>query len=302
MLNLSTTTSVLRMTPGTAGQIASSYDFVDDLLAASAPSFLPGSVQNADLTTTTATAVVPAPALSTTIRNVKRVAIANESATVTTTLLVERYDGTNTSLEIFVTLLPNEHLILDDAGVWWYYAADGTLKNQTLIAVENASTANQTGFAADTILTGSAINMPASFPAVGSRYRCKFDMTKTAAGTATFIATVRYGTAGTTADTAIATFTFTAQTAAIDDGVFEIDLSFRTVGTGTSAVTQAICELRHSLAATGLTTAGTGGSKRLLVTSAGFNSAQAGAIMSVSVNGGTAFVGTNTLVQSQFKV
>ena len=50
-------------------------------------------------------------------------------------------------------------------------------------AIRASSAANQTGFATDTYLTGSAVTIPAGTWAVGSQYYCCFDMAKTAAGT-----------------------------------------------------------------------------------------------------------------------
>lgn len=161
-----------------------------------------------------------------------------------------------------------------------------------------ASTADQTGFAADTYLAGSAIKFPLGrAPVVGASYHCRWDMVKTAAGTATPIVIVRFGTAGTVADTARLTFTFTAGSAAIDTGMFELWAHWRAVGA--SSVLTGVCSLNHALAATGLTTGGTGGQFQVAVTSSAFNSGVAGSYIGVSFNGGTSFAGTNTLVQAE---
>lgn len=125
MYNLTTTASVIRMTAGTAGQLASSASWVDDLLAATAPTFFPGGAANTDDTGTSATTIVAAPALSTTVRNVKNIVIANESTTVTTTLLVEHYDGTNTVPLFKGSLLPGESCKMGEDGQWTYYDAAG---------------------------------------------------------------------------------------------------------------------------------------------------------------------------------
>ena len=123
-------------------------------------------------------------------------------------------------------------------------------------------------------------------------------MVKTAAGTATPIFTVRMGTLGTTADAAILTLTFAAGTAAVDTGIFELWVNFRTVGSGTSAVIQGVIICHHHLAATGLTTTGAAGVGVIVGTSAGFDSTTP-KILGVSFNGGTSFSGTNTLCQAQ---
>src|SRR3954470_16494782 len=65
----------------------------------------------------------------------------------------------------------------------------------------NQSVAQQgAGFATDTYLTGSSVSIPTGAPYVGTTYRCLFDVTKTAVGTAAPVVTLRIGTAGTTAD------------------------------------------------------------------------------------------------------
>jgi hypothetical protein len=166
----------------------------------------------------------------------------------------------------------------------------------------NASTATvSAGYSSDTYLAGSSIGIPTSGFLAKARYSCKFDMVKTAAGTATFVVVVRIGTAGTTADSAILTFTFTAGTAAVDTGMFEVVCHFRTVGSGTSAVLVGVAELRHALAATGLTTLGASGQAQIAVVSSGFDSTIAATIIGISVNGGASFSGTNTLVQAELR-
>jgi hypothetical protein len=163
--------------------------------------------------------------------------------------------------------------------------------------VQKVSTANQTGFAADTYMTGSGIAIPASLAKVGTIYRFRFDMVKTAAGVATPIIIVRFGTAGTTADAARLTFTFAAGTAAIDTGVWELSCHFRSIGA--AGVLTGMAKLDHHLAATGLSTTGAAGTGVILVTSAAFDTTVAASIIGVSFNGGAAFAGTNTLQQAE---
>jgi hypothetical protein len=164
----------------------------------------------------------------------------------------------------------------------------------------NASTASVSGaYASDTYLAGSSIVIPtAGGWKQKTLYRCTFDMQKTAAGTATFIITVRLGTLGTTGDTAINTLTFDAGSAAADLGQFEVDVVFRSVGSGSSAVTYAVARLNHALAGTGLSSLGSGGYNHELSTSAGFDSTTQTTI-GLSVNGGASFSGTNTLVRAE---
>ncbi len=166
------------------------------------------------------------------------------------------------------------------------------------LSVTNRSVAAQSGFAADTYLVGSAIALPAGYPRVGALYRCIFDVTKTGAGVATPIIIVRFGTLGTTGDAARLTFTWAAQTAVIDAGIFEIWALFRTVGA--AGVAQGRTLLEHNLAVTGLTSVNPAGYAMLLVTSAGFDTTVANSIIGVSVNGGTSAAWTVQMVISEF--
>lgn len=168
------------------------------------------------------------------------------------------------------------------------------IKNMNFIKANQAVT-SQTGFASDTYLVGSSVAFPSGSPYVGSIYRLTFDVTKTAAGTATPILTLRIGTAGTTADTAICTFTFGAGTAAVDTGIIEVIAMFRTVGAGTTAVLQGDARLTSNLTTTGLSNA----VKALKVTSAGFNSTTAGLIVGCSYNGGASAAHTIQLVRAE---
>lgn len=162
----------------------------------------------------------------------------------------------------------------------------------------NFSNANQTGFAADTYLAGSSIAIPAGrLAAAGFTYKLRFDMVKTAAGAATPILTIRFGTAGAIGDTARLTFTFAIGTAAIDTGMFEAVCHFRNVGA--SAVLVGVATLIHALAATGLTTTGTGGAAIFNATSATFDSTVPLSFVGASFNGGASFSGTNVLVQAE---
>lgn len=189
------------------------------------------------------------------------------------------------------------------APAWFGLASDfpqtplGPLFNSLLRSA--SSVANQTGFAADTYLVGSGVpSTPGGF-VNGMRYVCTFDMVKTAAGTATPIVVVRVGTLGTTADTAVLTFTFAAGTAAVDTGTFVVTAHFRI--SGGSAVLVGTCELRHALAATGLASTGASGQGQIAVVSSAFDATLVSSIIGVSFNGGTSFAGTNTLVEAELK-
>lgn len=169
-----------------------------------------------------------------------------------------------------------------------------TMQTMHYVYTNQSVTAQGPGFATDTYLTGSRIVMPAGAPSVGTQFRCIFIASKTAAGIVAPIIQLRFGTAGTTADTSICSFTLSAGTAATDTGQFEVIGLFRTVGSGTSAVVQGSLSLT-SQATTGFSSL----TKTVLTTSAGFNSSTAGAGLGVSVNGGTSAAWTVQLVRAE---
>lgn len=185
----------------------------------------------------------------------------------------------------------------------------GTTKKMTLSQVNafvdpssNGSTSAQTLGTTDTYLTGSATTFAAGRLKAGSFYRAVIDMTKTAAGVAVATMTLRMGTAGTTADAAICTFTFpSAQTAAIDNAEFQVCANVRSVGSGTSAVVEGVLFIRRTNTTTGfLSTSALQFMAPIRVTSAGFNSTTVTTI-GISVNAGASSAWTTQLVQADVK-
>src|SRR4029077_6129121 len=73
----------------------------------------------------------------------------------------------------------------------------------------NSSVSAQSPSTADVYLAGSNIVVTAGDFKAKGQYKCVFDMTKSA-GTGAIVITLRVGTAGTTADAAIQTYTFGA--------------------------------------------------------------------------------------------
>src|SRR5262245_21562241 len=164
----------------------------------------------------------------------------------------------------------------------------------------NASVTNQAGFASDTYLAGASIVIPSGRLQAKSMYHCVFNVVKTAAGVATPIINIRFGTGGVVGDTSRGTLTFSAQSGVIDEGVFEIWAVFRTVGSGTTATLQTLGQLSHRL---GYGTAGTGlsvvGSESEVAISGGFDSTVANSVIGLSVNGGSSASWTVSLVQAE---
>jgi hypothetical protein len=160
-----------------------------------------------------------------------------------------------------------------------------------------AITTPAAGFAADAYVAGSNCLIPNGKLQAKTIYRFRCRVSKTGAGIATPILIVRIGTAGTVADNARITFTLSAGTAVIDEGVIEIWVTFQSVGGGTAAVIEGTCELRHRLPTTGLISAGANESKE--VASAGFDSTVANSIIGISLNAGSAALWTVSNVQAR---
>lgn len=136
------------------------------------------------------------------------------------------------------TTLPVLRLV-DDAG-----------NDKQLSTIQNSSASVQSPAAATrTYLVGSNITVPAGKLKVGTNYRCRFSMTKTAAGAAASTVDVAFGTAGTTADTARISFAKPLGTAVADEGWVDIYVTVRTIGATGVAVGEFV--MTHNLATTG---------------------------------------------------
>jgi hypothetical protein len=161
------------------------------------------------------------------------------------------------------------------------------------VPIANANTGTVTANAADTYITGSSM-------AIGGRVQAKsilkwrFAFTKTAAGTATPVFTVRFGTAGTTSDTARLTFTGIAQTAATDTGFVELEAVVLThSATGT---VNGVFKMAHTNATTGISTVAQ--DQLFEATSGTFDTTGATLIAGVSCNPGASGVWTFTHVSA----
>lgn len=162
---------------------------------------------------------------------------------------------------------------------------------------ENASAAGGSFGNANTLLLGSTITLPAGAWQAGGAYHCAFDMLKTPAGTQAITVNCHMGTLGTASDAIVATLAFVAGTAVAELGTFDIYVTFKSVGSGTSAVVVIGGRCTKNLfSATGLVAF----QNASAVISSGFNSTTQTKI-SLSFNGGASFSGTNTFVQAQYR-
>lgn len=120
MLNLSSTSDLLRVITGAAASIETHASWVD----LNGTTVTAGGANTPNITTATTTTVVPAPAAST-VRNVKGLYITNVSSSVSTRVAVEHFDGT-TAVELMgFILLPGENMTFNEDGRWCHRDAQG---------------------------------------------------------------------------------------------------------------------------------------------------------------------------------
>jgi hypothetical protein len=116
--------------------------------------------------------------------------------------------------------------------------------------IRNSSTAQQAFTAATrAVVAGTLIKVPVGGLKAGARYRARFNIAKTAAGTATSTVDVAVGTTATGLNTARLSFTKPAGTAVADEGVIEVDVLIRSVSA--TGVIAGEMTMGHNLSATG---------------------------------------------------
>lgn len=120
MLNLSSTSDIIRVITASAASIEVHASWVD----LSGTTVTPGSLNTPNITTATTTTVVAAPGAST-VRNVKALYMTNVSASASTRVAVEHFDGTNAVEMMGFILLPGENMTFDEEGRWRHFDANG---------------------------------------------------------------------------------------------------------------------------------------------------------------------------------
>lgn len=118
MLLLTSTSDIIRVVTGSAADVDVHASWVDN----ASGTITPGRTNTTPITTATTTTVVGSPGASTQ-RNVKALYIHNVHATVSTTLTVQHFDGTTNVDLINCTLLPDEHINLNESGAWVHRTA-----------------------------------------------------------------------------------------------------------------------------------------------------------------------------------
>jgi hypothetical protein len=185
-------------------------------------------------------------------------------------------------------------------GGWYFDNASGLFITKDAAAkyygvTKNAAISNQTVNAADTYLNDSDLLIPSFGAQARARFLWMISASKTAAGVATPIYTIRIGAARTTGDAARLVLTGPAQTAIADIGTLYVMATMRSIGA--AGVLQASAWWVHRGASVGFANDVTG---HVEGTSAAFdNSALSGQFVGLSVNSGAAGVWTVTQVCAQ---
>jgi hypothetical protein len=222
---------------------------------------------------------------------IANIALYNTGATAQTVNLYKA--GTASSNLIATVVLPANGWAEYEAGNGWtVYSSSGLQVTGTSLVLGGLGTpsgsATSITVGTDTLVGGTLFQLPTNGLAVGQRYRFTLTITKTAAGTATWTAKVKFGTAGTNADGATATWTSGTNTAALDQMLLLIDCNITALGSGTSATMTCVANSTSQQSnVTGLgSIAGTPGS------TTGFNSTATSPYMHVDLNAGTSAVMT----------
>jgi hypothetical protein len=153
----------------------------------------------------------------------------------------------------------------------------------------NSAVATQVTGAVDVYITNSNVVIPNNRLQAKTKLRWELAITKGAAGTGTPTFNIRVGTAGAIGDTSRCAFTWpAANTAAIDEMHVTITGTFRTVGSGTTAVIEGEVFASHEGTTTGFGGTGLGANIIINTTGGGFDSTVSNLFAGLSVNPGTA--------------
>lgn len=161
MLNLTSTSDIVRVVTGSASQIEVHCSWVDY----ASGTVTPGRTNTPHITTATTTTVVAAPAASTQ-RNVKHINITNDHASQSCAIAIEHYDGT-TAIELFgCILLAGESAIFGEEGQWIHYSSNGLEYPPAGLGAYSGFSVNfmKTGTASDAVGYWYCTSKDAGFP------------------------------------------------------------------------------------------------------------------------------------------
>lgn len=199
--------------------------------------------------------------------------------------------GTTSADQICTMVIPAGGWATYDAGNGWtVYSASGlivgTAGSPGGVGTPDASTIALTA-GTQIVVAGTKVQLATNQLFVGSRYQFSMGIIKTtAAGAATWTAKVCFGTAGTNADGAIATFTSGTNTGAIDQAILIVDVLVTALG----ATATASCRAFYVNTLTNAT--GLGSIPLVPGSTATFNSTSTSPFIHVDITMGTSAVCT----------
>jgi hypothetical protein len=178
-----------------------------------------------------------------TIRNVKSICIYNKNATLVSPIQVAKTDSPSDFPMRKDTLLPEQTLLYEEGSGWSLYGSNTPGERH------NSSTADQVLTASvATSVAGSAIN--AANVKIGTTFRWRIIMGKTAAGIASQTFDVKFGTAGAVGDTSRLLMGGTGTQTAVAD-VAEVDIQVVVRSLGATGTVHGSMTIAHNLASTG---------------------------------------------------
>jgi hypothetical protein len=237
------------------------------------------------ITTATTTDIVATPGAST-VRNLKELTVRNKHASLPCDVTVI-YNANGTQYELYKTSISPGETLEYIEGIGWFELQPSVTPFVTNYSV----TAQVISTTASTLIDGSQIVIPVSKMKIGTMFRWRFDMTKTAAGTATSAFAIKVGTSGTVSDAAICSFTKPAGTAVVDCAMVNIAATVRGP-LSASCIMAGAFHMNHNLSATGHAVIPC---VDVVTVSSGFDATTAGLIVTLSVALGTS---DNITIQS----
>lgn len=261
-----TTPDVLQVTCGTGvTSVECHCSWIEDNSGAMTPGNMNTTINGSTSPTTIHTPVSTGQQM-----NIKTLTVRNVSATNTLITISHTINGGTPVVMLTATLLPNYTIqyfdggtfgILDNNGAQLVNSAGTTLSkiagaalnSQLPNGLSNRNTSSQsqvTVAGTNYYIAGSNLNLPATLIngiQAGTTFVWKVAMTKTAAGTVAFDILIFMGTNGTVSDTAEVTQSVGVQTAAVDNMVVDVMVTF----TSTTAFYWSIVTTNKAVSGTG---------------------------------------------------
>lgn len=282
MLLLTSTSDLLQVVTGAAVAVDVHASWVDYASGTVTP-----DRTNTAITTATTTTVVGSPGASTQ-RNAKSLHLRNKDASASVDVTVRHTDGTTVIELIKISLAAGDSLEYVE-GVGFF-----KVPNPVNAPASNYVTSDQTINASTTAyVAGSDVRASAGRPfRAGTVVRWWVYLSKTAAGVAARTLDVRFGTAGTTADTSRGSLAVTP-TAAVDSGYYAVTVTFRSIGAA------GVCSIAVDLVHKGATTGLANGTAVGGITNATFDNTSTSLIAGLSITTGASEVLTITQVNTE---